>query len=178
MRTAYNRGQEVGPHQLIFLREVEPYRLPSGQVRRKALFLCNCGVEFECRIRYIEIGHTKSCGCAMDYSGKLIHGLTGTKLYRCWLAMRTRCFNRKHGTYKNYGARGITVYSPWIMDFKAFYLYAVTLSGWDDPTLSLDRINNDGNYEPGNLRWATRETQANNKRKKSGGSLLAGDLRF
>lgn len=84
------------------------------------------------------------------------------RLHRIWQDMKTRCYNPKHESYKNYGGRGITVCEEWRKDFTAFYLWAIE-HGYDK-SLSIDRINNDGNYEPNNCRWATTKEQAKNKR--------------
>ena len=89
----------------------------------------------------------------------LRHGKTKTKTWYAWVNMRIRCFNKNGSNYKHYGGRGITVCDRW-MKFENFYA-----DMGDKPVgMSLDRINNDGNYEPGNCRWSTGSTQQNNKR--------------
>lgn len=89
------------------------------------------------------------------------HAMTGTGTYRSWLAMRVRCTDPKHHAWKNYGGRGITVCDRWMESFENFYA-----DMGDRPSgRSLDRVDNDGNYEPGNCRWATRSEQARNKRR-------------
>ena len=75
-----------------------------------------------------------------------------------------RCTNSKCKAYVDYGGRGISVYVPWIEDRVAFLRYLVTLPGWDNPDLELDRRDNDGNYEPGNLRFVTRKQNIGNRR--------------
>ncbi len=137
---------------------------PSGQLKYMGIFLCSCGKEFEHRTREIRRGNVRDCGCGSNPK-KEPHDLRGTKLWRCWVNMRGRCYNPKKLGYENYGGRGIKVSPLWRQDFKAFYDYVVTLPGWNDPLLSLDRIENDRDYEPGNLRWATRTEQNTNKRK-------------
>lgn len=91
------------------------------------------------------------------------HGETNTLLHRAWIAMRARCNNPNNMSYKNYGGRGITVYEGWQNDFKAFHEYV-----GDRPSKkhTLDRIDVNGNYEPGNVRWVTWDIQASNKRKR------------
>lgn len=103
---------------------------------------------------------------ATDSHGRfaVTHGLSGTKIRRCWSHIKQRCFNENNRKYKHYGGRGITMFRPWIDDFLSFYNFVSTLPGWDNPELSIDRINNDGHYEPGNLRWATKEQQKANRR--------------
>lgn len=76
-----------------------------------------------------------------------------------------RCLNPKAAHYHNYGGRGITVYPPWQKDRAAFLRYLVTLPGWDQPALELDRENVDGGYEPGNLRFITRRANIQNQRR-------------
>ncbi len=81
--------------------------------------------------------------------------------YRCWVRLKQRCYNKNHQDYKNYGGRGIAVCKLWRESFAAFLKDVGRKPSLD---LSLDRIDNDGNYEPGNCRWATRSQQQRNKR--------------
>lgn len=90
------------------------------------------------------------------------HGLRHSRLYGIWLQMKNRCYNLKTERYPDYGGRGITICNEWKDDFKAFYDWAMS-HGYQE-NLTIDRINNDGNYEPSNCRWITRERQAINKR--------------
>jgi hypothetical protein len=84
-----------------------------------------------------------------------------TKEYRAWIEMKRRCYNPKRQNYKVYGARGITVCDRWLHDFSAF----LSDVGYAPSSLhSLDRVDPDGHYEPGNVRWATPDTQNNNRR--------------
>jgi hypothetical protein len=90
------------------------------------------------------------------------HGMSGSPEYKSWVAMKQRCLNPKDASWKNYGGRGIKVYGLWML-FKNFI---VDVGLRPSPEYSLDRYpNNDGNYEPGNVRWATRQQQIDNQRK-------------
>lgn len=79
-------------------------------------------------------------------------------------ACKNRCHNPKDSSYANYGGRGITLYEPWCVDKAAFLRYVLTLDGWDQPYLELDRINVDKGYEPDNLRFVTRKENVRNRR--------------
>ena len=89
------------------------------------------------------------------------HGLRRTRLFSIWANMLTRCHNPKFIRYYRYGGRGITVCDEWRNDFMSFYNWAMA-NGYDD-SLTIDRINNDGNYEPSNCRWVTIKIQCNNR---------------
>lgn len=93
--------------------------------------------------------------------------------YSCWQNIKQRCLNENHPAYGHYGGRGITLWQGWLDDFTSFVCYVLDELGERPEGMSLDRINNDGNYEPGNLRWATQSVQNGNKRKaKSAHSYL------
>lgn len=120
---------------------------------------CHCGKEFTVSGDKLKRGHTKSCGCISD---GLKHGLVGTSEYGIWAAMKRRCMNKNSAAYKDYGGRGVVVCERW-MHFQNFY---ADMGMRPSVKHSIDRINNDGNYEPNNCRWTTMDVQARNRRKR------------
>jgi len=122
---------------------------------------CDCGVEKEIMASKLTAGQ-KSCGCLHFLKGQnKTHGLKNHPLYSVWSGMKRRCYNKNSPNYPNYGGRGITVCERWMASVKNFY--DDMISGYIKG-LHLDRIDVNGNYEPGNCRWATPIQNSNNKR--------------
>ena len=135
----------------------------SGKMRTTASCKCECGKFLTVRTDKLKFGGVKSCGCLkkdMNSVGRhRTHGMSKQRIYKLWAAMLQRCNNPDCEKYHYYGGRGIKVYPEW-HTFQNFF----TDMGHKPIGLSLDRVNNDGNYEPTNCRWASHKVQANNKR--------------
>ncbi|NCC68647.1 MAG: hypothetical protein EOM14_10745 [Clostridia bacterium] len=124
---------------------------------------CECGNEKVINSRTLMSGDTRSCGCLRAEMLKSIattHGESASRLYSIWEGMKGRCYYPKHQRYARYGGRGITVCDEWLDKFEQFRDWALSHGYRDD--LSIDRIDNDGNYEPSNCRWATNDEQMSN----------------
>lgn len=152
------------------LGEGEPYHRPTtggrphpGGVQRTALCRCSCGNERSVPIHTLKRGMSGHCGCKVGEMTALqntTHGMSYSPEYRCWAKMKERCLNPNNKDWPLYGGRGIQVCEQWRGSFEAFYAYM----GPRPDGHSIDRINADGNYEPGNVRWSDDYTQAQNKR--------------
>jgi len=122
---------------------------------------CECGNTYRGRASALRSGNTKSCGCA-HYEKATKHGYSRHKLYKVWAGAVQRCTNPNSQRYGRYGGRGITMYEPWLRSPEEFVAYCLGL-GWT-PELTIDRIDNDGNYEPGNLRAVTQHENLKNRK--------------
>lgn len=149
------KGQKFG-----YLTVLEPAGI---SVHREKLWkcLCDCGNEAVAKGSSLRRGATQSCGHIKEEQAKrhqrnrFLSSILGN--------MRDRCYNKKNQAYKNYGGRGITVCEEWMTSNREVFCDWAWSSGYS-PGLSIDRIDNSGNYEPGNCRWVTSKEQARNTR--------------
>lgn len=133
--------------------------------------VCVCGKKKYFALGGLKSGNIKSCGCKkaeLNRGASTIHGLgvrgtPGNRIYGIWVDMKQRCYNENLDCYNNYGGRGIVVSEEWINDPVAFYEWAIN-NGYA-AKLRIERINNDGNYEPSNCTWATPSEQMKNTRR-------------
>ena len=160
-------GQRFG--NLVVVGVASKFDLPPTKSKSKVFeCLCDCGKRVFARSSLLKNGDKKSCGC-IDHSiwsetAKRVHSthnLSKTKLYHIWVGIKDRCYNKNNKDFKHYGAKGVCVSDIWRNDFVCFYKWAYNNNYCDG--LSIDRIDNNGNYEPSNCRWITIKEQQNNK---------------
>lgn len=128
---------------------------------------CDCGNFCFAPLNSLTTGRKQSCGCLMNETrgvSRITHHKSNEKIYVVWQGMKQRCFKTYHKNYKDYGGRGITVCEEWKNSFEAFYEHVSQLPHYGEEGYSLDRINNNGNYEPGNVKWSTQFEQVHNRR--------------
>lgn len=141
---------------------------PARDRHHNRLWLCrcDCGTEKLVKSGALTGGNTASCGClhreVMTPHGATVGGKRSPE-YLAWGHMRRRCQDPQHPQFRNYGGRGIAVCERW----QEFQNFLADMGARPSPRHSLDRIDNDGSYEPGNCRWATKDVQQHNRRARS-----------
>ena len=156
-------GEKFG--HLTVVKRTEDKVLSSGVKKAQWLCQCDCGKQKSIIGESIRNGTTKSCGCHRGdslvlYSTK--HGKRYERIYDIFCGIKKRCYNENCINFKNYGGRGIEICDEWLNDFQRFYDWSIE-HGYND-TLTIDRIDNDGNYEPSNCQWITK---SENTRKRN-----------
>jgi len=144
--------------------KVESRKTPCGTKKAYWLCQCDCGERVEVRAEHLNSGRTQSCGCLhkeIAAGMKLTHGESRTPLHMVWCSIIQRCENPKNKWFKNYGGRGISVFPGW-HDYATFLR---DMGPKYQSGLTIDRENNDGNYEPGNCRWVTNKVNCRNQRQ-------------
>ena len=155
-------GQVFG--RLTALSVGETHVFPSGQKALTTNCICECGEAVMVFNVLLRNGKTRSCGCLfrdMLLARITTHNKTHTPEHKAWSGMKLRCYNVDRDDFKHYGKRGIKVCERWLKSFENFI---ADMGHRPSVKHSIDRINNDGDYEPSNCRWATKSIQANNTR--------------
>lgn len=152
-------GQRFGRLTAIERDRTTKSRKPAWNCR------CDCGNEITVYGVYLRNGSTKSCGClSIDLlkERSKTHGMSKSRLYGIWAGIKSRCKNPQRKKFPDYGGRGIKVCEEWDNSFEAFRDWAIANGYRDD--LTIDRKDNDGDYDPSNCRWITTKQQSNNRR--------------
>tara|TARA_R110001599_G_scaffold33832_3_gene108800 strand:- start:80 stop:718 length:639 start_codon:yes stop_codon:yes gene_type:complete len=149
----------------------------SDHYGRWWLCVCDCGENFEAQAYTLNRGSVTSCGCTKDenrLAALTTHGMTNTPVWHSWRAMKHRCECPTSKDYPRYGGRGIKVLPEWSASFESFYRCV----GDRPPGTTLDRIDPNGDYWPGNVRWASNLTQGRNKSRPGGSGSQHPGVRF
>jgi hypothetical protein len=137
------------------------YKVYGGKKQLHSIYECPyCNIHFEAADYSIKRKNTKSCGC-LKHMPVLKHGYSKTRIYKTWIGIKKRCFNKKSKSFVYYGGRGITMSNDWL-EFENFRKWAES-NGYTD-NLTIERKNVNGNYEPNNCEWIPFSEQAKNKR--------------
>ncbi len=160
-RIQVKAGDRYG--RLTVAMEIEPRVTHSAKRMHRHRIVrckCECGALVDVSLAHLRSGGTASCGCLGKHNGTK-HGKRYTPAYEIWKTMRQRCLNPRNAHYTYYGGRGISVCDRWLNSFVSF----LEDMGERPEGCSIDRVNNDGNYEKSNCRWATSTQQARNTRQ-------------
>lgn len=139
----------------------------SEKWRRNMLCQCDCGKQITVSLSNLRQGHTISCGCYLrDWIklNKTTHNLRKHPLYRIWAGMKSRCNNPRASHFQHYGGRGIKVCDSWFNNFELFFSWAIE-NGYEEGR-EIDRIDNNGNYEPNNCRFVTHQINCQNRLRR------------
>ena len=155
------------PERFGMLTTVSSRYKPANAKRTLQDYVCDCGKNVTKRSADVVSGNTLSCGCLSSKTTSQrnsTHGMSGKSEYITWKGMKQRCCNVNNPSYSSYGGRGISICERWSDAKTGFANFLMDMGYKPSSNHSLDRIDNDGNYEPSNCTWATKTQQASNRR--------------